>query len=50
MSHLSSNCNLKYFLLSGSSDVGEKDEATKTDNVEDAVGAEDIFGDDLSIR
>ena len=30
--------------------MGEKDEATKTDNVEDAVGAEDIFGDDLSIR
>ena len=38
-------------LSSGSSEMSDKDMTElETDAVVDAVGAEDIFGDDLSIR
>ena len=39
------------FLSLGSPDMSDKDmETNEADVVEDTVGAEDIFGDDLSIR
>ena len=39
------------FISSGSSEMSDNDmTGIETDAVVDAVGAEDIFGDDLSIR
>lgn len=48
-------CNTEMLIVdllsSGSSEMSDKDMTElETDAVVDAVGAEDIFGDDLSIR